>query len=387
VNSKLHVEDSRVPGLSTASSRSVTLPRDRSNTATRRPACLQTIERKSNRAFLPPVEPPVPAITITRPEPRKAAPPESQPVRFNFRRLLFRSVRLALASALVATAVVYTRTHFATAKSSEAYINAEITALRAPIAGEVRMELIPAGRMLPAGAALFTIENSRFGNEQAASTLNWVTELAQRLRAEADEATVRVNQQREIFKVYEKMFAEQVIPRLELLEEQTKLAVAATLMTNKLDLARKTEERAEELSRQARLQQNAVVTMPFDGVPWSASVKAGERVAIHQTVLEVINPERLWVDAFFHERHSEKLMIGARVNIRSPKGAWIGRGTVESVRGGIGRIPFDGVAASTQDEYAHRRIAARVRLETNLPFDASQYYGLGRNVVVTTAMQ
>ena len=313
------------------------------------------------------------------------APEISEDRKFSVRRFTFRCLRVTLAGAIITTATVYTRNSLTTARSAQAYINGEITALRAPIPGQIRIEAIASGRTLRAGTALFQIENARFGNEQALSQLNWVTELAQRLRAESEEAAVRYRQQEQVLRVHERMFAEMIIPRLELVEEQNKLALAGTVMTNKLVLAQKADERVAELKKQAELQETALVTMPFDGAAWAIPARNGAQVALHETVLEVINPERVWVDAFFHERHTDKLAIGNVVIISTPDGAPIGRGVVESIRGGVGRIPFDGVVAVASDNHSQKRVAVRVRLESENPFDASQFFGVGRNVVVTTS--
>ena len=180
------------------------------------------------------------------------------------------------------------------------------------------------------------------------------------------------------------MYAEEILPRLELLEEQSKLAIAGTILTNKLTLAEKAEERAAELKKQVELQQRAIVTMPFEGVAWAIPARNGAQLSIYETVAEVINPEQIWVDAFFHERHAEKLSVGSELEVQTPHGEFLGRGTVETVRGGVGRIPYEGVAAVNRgDDYTQRRIAVRVKLKFGIPFQASQFFGVGRSVVVT----
>jgi multidrug resistance efflux pump len=299
------------------------------------------------------------------------------------RQRLFRCVRLTLAGGLVSCAMIYARSVFTTARSEQAYINGEITALRAPIPGQVRLEPFGSGRTIRAGATLFRIENARFGNEQAAAQLNWVTELAQRLQAESQEAAMRLQRQEQVTRIYEKMWADQIIPRLDLLEEQSKLAFAATVLTNKLALAKKAAERLAELTEQVQLQQSAVVRMPFDGLVWAVPAKTETQVAVNEAVLEVINPGRMWVDAFFHERHAKKLLIGSEVTVETQQGDFRCRGRVELVRAGVGRIAYDGLAAASPMEHTQRCIAVRVRLEEATPFEANHFYGMGRSVVVT----
>ena len=178
------------------------------------------------------------------------------------------------------------------------------------------------------------------------------------------------------------MFAEQILPRLELIEEQSKLAMAATVLTNKLVLAQKAEERLAELTQQVRLQESATVRIPFDGIAWSTLAKNSAQVALNETLIEVFHPERIWIDAFFHQRHAERLAIGSRVMVETMRGVPLGRGTIESVRGGVGRIPYDGVTAVQSAENAPNRIAVRVRLESVTQFEPSQFCGVGLNVLV-----
>jgi multidrug resistance efflux pump len=299
------------------------------------------------------------------------------------RQLIFRCVRLAIGGALLSSAVVYTRTTLTTATSEQAYINGEITALRAPIAGQLRLEPMDSGRLLPAGAVLFHVENSRFGNQEAASQLNWVTELAGRLTAERDEAAVRSRQQEEVYRLNQKLFEEKLISRLALLEEETKLALARTVMTNKETLAAQAQDRCRDVKRQVELQKAAIVTMPFEGAAWAVSAKNGAEVSTHETVVEVIDPKRIWVDAFFQERHAQKLAVRSRVTVRALDGSMRCGGTVEWIRGGVGRIPSEGAAAVSAGDYTRRRVAVRVRLDGDCTFEASEFFGVGRSVVVT----
>ncbi len=326
--------------------------------------------------------PPIPIRTPGDVPQGKPVTNEPAAPRLNARQLAFRSVRLVLAGALVSFAARYARTAITTASSEQAYINAEITALRAPIAGQVRLDLSGSGRAIRAGEVLFRVENARFGNEQAVSQLNFVSELADRLQAESEEAALRLERQEEVTQLHEKMFAEQILPRLEMIEERSKLALARTILTNKLALAKKAAERVAELTRQVELQQSAVVTMPFDGVAWTIRARDGAQLAQNETAVEVINPRRIWVDAFFHDRHADKLSVGTDVSVETQSGEVLSRGRVESVRAGVGRIPFDGVAAVSAADNAPRRIAVRVRLESKTPFEANEFLGVGRNVVV-----
>jgi multidrug resistance efflux pump len=323
------------------------------------------------------------------PERRAAAEPTinlSKPERRSvWRPLLFKSVRLVLTGAVLAGAGTYVRHVVSSADSDQAYINAEITLLRAPIEGQLQLEAFQPGVMISEGASIFSVQNSRFGNQEANGQLNWVRELTERLQAEADEAGVRCQQQEQMYRVHEKLHQDKLISDLEFIDEQTKLAVSRSAFTNKQVQVRQAAARAREMESQVELQKRAVVNMPFDGVVWMAPAKPGAQVAAHEPVLQVIDPRRIWVDAFFHEKHANKLRPGAAVVIRAIDGVETWRGRVESVRAGVGRIAYDNFPAGPPGEYTSRRVAVRVTMESENPFGASQFFGVGRSVVVSLA--
>jgi multidrug resistance efflux pump len=300
------------------------------------------------------------------------------------RRLFFRAVRLALSGALLSSVAFYTRDVVEQTTSEQAYINGEITGLRTPISGELHVKTTT-GRPLRRGETLFSIENSRFGNQEVASQLNWVSESAERLAAESAEAAVRFRQQEEVYRIHQRLFNEQVLSRLELLEEQTKLEMARAGLTNKQALAAQALDRSGTMKKQVELQRTALVKMPFDGVAWAVPAKDGAEVSAHETVVEVLNPERIWVDAFFAEKQAPKLEVGRKVQVRTRDRALSCEGIVEWVRAGVGRIPFEGTAAVNPAEQGRRRVAVRVRLKRSAAFSSSEFFGVGRNVIVTLA--
>src|SRR2546430_731369 len=225
------------------------------------------------------------------------------------RRLIFRCARLVLTGAVLAGVGSYARHTFMSATSEQAYINAEMTVLRAPIEGQLRLEPVQLGSPIFRGATLFRIENPRFGNQEVMAQLNWVRELAERLQAEADEAVVRCQKQEEVYRLHEKLHEEKLISRLAFLEEETKLALARAALSNKQAQARQAEARAREVERQVELQKEAMVQMPFDGVAWTIPAKTGAQAAAYEPVLQVIDPRLIWLDSFFHEKHAPKLRV------------------------------------------------------------------------------
>lgn len=318
---------------------------------------------------------------VERPEPIPIPPAR----RVNGRRSAFRMARAVVIIGIVAATVQYVRTTLTTATSEHAYINAEIRPLRAPIGGQVIFERVVPGQAISAGALLFTVENARYGDNQATAQLAWARELAERLRAEQEEAEVRSAHQEEIYRANEKLHADQVISALALREEQSKLDLARTTVRSKARLAKQAEERVGEMEQQVELQKATSVTMPFDGTIWAAPTRNDAHIGAHEKVLEVLDREQVWVDAFFRERDARKLRVGTRVEIRTIDGASIGGGVVEWVRGGIGRVAYEGILAVSPVDYTRKRVAVRVQLDANGQFAASEFFGVGRSVVVTAS--
>jgi len=325
---------------------------------------------------------PAPSALVER---QAVAQPATVAAANSRRRLLFRGVRIVLTTAVLAGTGSYVRHIVTSVTSDQAYINAEMTPLRAPIEGELHLESLHPGAVISQGANVFTIQNPRFGNQEVNGQLNWLRELIERLRAEADDARVLCQQQEQTYRVYEKLHQEKLISDLEFIAEQTKLAVAKSTLTNKQVQARQAEARAHEIDTQVDLQKQAIVSMPFDAVVWAVPAKPGAQVAAHEPILHVIDPHRIWVDAFFHEKHANKLRPGVAVRIRALDGqeSWSGR--IESIRAGVGRIAYDAFPAGLQGDYGNRRVAVRVTMNSKNPFDASQFFGVGRSVVVSIA--
>jgi multidrug resistance efflux pump len=154
-------------------------------------------------------------------------------------------------------------------------------------------------------------------------------------------------------------------------------------MNNRKDQLRAAEARRREIEQQVALQKEAVMTMPFDGVVWSVRGQSGSQVGAQESVIHVLDPKRIWVDAFLHEKHADKFQVGTAVVVRGMDGRQNWPGRVESVRAGVGRVDPEQSIAVPSSDLARRRIAVRVKIETAGPFTASEFYGVGRSVKVT----
>lgn len=320
-------------------------------------------------------------------KPPPVAPPDQPSPRFTprltLRQMVFRLVRLVLAGILVCGAGVYFWNIITQVTSEQAVITTDILALRSPIDGQLRMPALTPGTVLPAGAEVFRVENPRFGNKEAAAQWNYVRDQVERLRAEVEEAAVRLAKQREIFAHYQKLYAQDLIARLEFVTEQTRLAVAEAAWSNKLAQLQQAEARCQQVEQQVALQQQAAMTMPFTGAIWSVAAADGAPVAANETVVRVFDPRRVWVEAFIHEKHAGKFTLGTPVFIRTLDGQLVWQGRVEAIRGRGGPSTADAVRSAMPAEPPPGRMAVRVKMERLNPFTAREFFGVGRSVVVS----
>ena len=319
------------------------------------------------------------------PAPPPHAAPGRPPDASGTRRLFFRCVRVALGAVLLSTTAAYLWNAHTTVMSDHAYINAEIIQLRAPMGGQLQLSGLAPGEMVPSGAAVFHLRDPRAGTPELTWPLLFASELVERLQAETAEAALRHTQQQRIFQYHDALRREQLIPALEFTQEETKLILAQAALTNKQTQLQQAQARRAELERQASRLKEAVVTMPFAGVVWAVRARNGEQAPAFETVLQVIDPKRVWVDAFVPEKHADKFNVGTPVVIRvlDSRESWQGR--VASIRAGVGRIAYETSVAAPPLELARRRVAVRVTIESPNCFAASQFFGAGRSVVVSLA--
>ena len=298
------------------------------------------------------------------------------------RRAVFRTLRVLLALGLVAGLAYMGWRALTVVVSDQAYINAEIVPVRAPIAGELHMAGMSSGANVEAGTPLLRLENAQFANTPMASELNRMQELIDRLRAECEEAEVRLPKLQEIHQHTAALKRDKLMSPVQFMEEDAKFTMAKASAEKRREQLALAEKRHEALERQAAALQSKTIHAPFDGVVWAASAQDGALVQAHEPVLQLIDPKQVWVDAYLPERHAGKFRVGMTVTVRLLDDRRALEGRVESVRAGVGRIPFGNAGAVAPGEFAQRRIALRVRLQSPNPFPASEFYGVGRSVAL-----
>ena len=154
-------------------------------------------------------------------------------------------------------------------------------------------------------------------------------------------------------------------------------------MKSKEEQLVRTQARVKEMGEQSALQKESVVTMPEDGLVWTIAGKPGEQVDADHLVMEIINPDHIWVDAFFSERRVNELHPGLPAVVSSLDSTAKWRGSLESVRAGVGRLAYDTSVAVPPPEMVKRQLAVRVDVAWKQPFGPEAFYGVGRSVQVT----
>jgi multidrug resistance efflux pump len=295
---------------------------------------------------------------------------------------LLRILRITVLVLVLIGAAIWLRNILTSLESEQAVINAEIIQIRTPIAGVLEIDDLRPGMLLAKGQLLFKIENPRFGDRETVAQFNTLQTQVESLRAEL--ASVRrelevagVEQERA-----RRLYKAEVIARVEKELAETRFVTLRQLVNVKTGQLDRTAKRAQDMEAQMKLQEASVVTMPADGLIWSITGKSGEQANSNALVMEVINPSRIWVDAFFAERHAKELKPGLRAAIRSLDSTASWRGHLESIRAGVGRIAYDTTVAIPPPEMAKRQIAVRVDVDWEPPFSAAEFFGVGRSVEV-----
>jgi multidrug resistance efflux pump len=295
---------------------------------------------------------------------------------------VFRAVRMVIALAVAAGLGFAAWRAMSVVRPNEAFLNAEIISVRAPIAGELNLRGLQPGAEVAAAAPLFRITNPQFANTPVASELTRVQELVERLRIESEEAEAQIPKLEEIFKHAAAMNREKLISPVQFMQEEAKLAAARLAASKKREQLELASKRLAVTEAQAAALRETAVSAAFDGVVWSAPLPNGSFAQPQETVMQLINAKRIWVDAYLPERHAGKFPTGTRVKVRLLNDKRVLSGCVESVRAGVGRIPVGSANTVAPGELTQRRVAVRVKLDPGNPFSPAEFYGVGRSVTI-----
>jgi multidrug resistance efflux pump len=114
-------------------------------------------------------------------------------------------------------------------------------------------------------------------------------------------------------------------------------------------------------TKELQVQQTVSVLAPTAGVIWSIDAQPEEIVEVNKSIIQLLNCQNLWVEAFINETDANKLVVGqaAEINLTGSSNAqWKGR--VETIRAGTGRVEVGQYVVEPPPEIARRQLPVRV---------------------------
>ena len=272
-------------------------------------------------------------------------------------------------------------------ESVDAFIDADIRPVYAPIFGQLRMPDIRPGQVFHDGDILFSVHNPRVGSLGIFSEYQ---DFRQRLRRlEMEIALDGVTLARDI----------DDHKRMSSLAESGAATAASVrdlryaLDTLRLGIRHKERQAAQikmslyEMKKQLGLYEDAQVRMRGEGLVWNVAIKNDDMVKAGDVVAEMIGPKRIWVEAFFHAEDVTSLAAGMPASVKADglgkewpaKVAFVRRGMFNKEDAGAS----SGDVARPHKKGEEYLVAVRLELDDkDAGLDASQFYGYGSRVAV-----
>ena len=216
-----------------------------------------------------------------------------------FRGSLFRILRVTLLVLALIGGALWLRRFITSLHSEQAVINAEIVQIRTPITGVLEIEDVRPGMLLKKGDPIFKVTNQRFGDREAVAQYNLLQAQVETLRSELASAKRDLEVDEAEQKKQREYFQRGIVSRIAKETAETSFTTVQKLVENKREQLEHVEKRAQEMEAQMNLEKKSEMTAPEDGLIWSIAGKSGEQVNSNTLIMEVINPSRIWVDAFF----------------------------------------------------------------------------------------
>ncbi len=176
-------------------------------------------------------------------------------------------------------------------------------------------------------------------------------------------------------------------------QRDIKLVLVDLIQTQSQLIAQKDSAQRNLISinHQLQLQQHADIRSTLNGVVWAINTRNGSSINSNNDLIDVINCQDSWVEAFFDESDAAQLQPGKKVTISlSPSDSHYGqwKGIIESVRAGTGRVDVGGSVVMPPPEIARRQlpvkvVTARIRVEWKSAMQGEKFCLAGRSVSVS----
>lgn len=267
--------------------------------------------------------------------------------------------------------------------SEQAFINTKLITLRSPITGIVRFSEPKVGALLEEGVAVFEVSNPLFGNTESNTQYNLLQNLIDNLENEISQNTLYIKKYEVDYQRFSRLKEVGGVARRDFDEVENKLSVLKATVENEQKQLAHLRQRFKEMESQLQLQKGIKVTAPCNGVVWAVLSKEGEHVDIGDEVIQMVNPEEVWVDAFFSERFAARLRPGMGVKVYALGSNEKWDGEIVFIRGGSGRVMYNSAVEIPPAALTRRLVAVRIKIDWQDKFNASEFYGIGRSMVVS----
>lgn len=285
---------------------------------------------------------------------------------------------------IIAAAVVYflNRTFFIT--STEAFVNADVHSVSSPLFGQLKMEDLRPGRDVNKGGILFEIDNKYIGSVGIFSDYYNLKHRADVIEMELAEEEISMKKYRDDLRRNEDLQEAGAVPEETLREIRHKVDTLNSEIENKKKQLECIKESIQDTSTQLELHKKAVVHSPVNGAIWSVVRKDGEFTQSGDVVLQIIDKDSVWIDAFFDEKEAASLSAGSTVMIvGKPRKEW--RGEILFIRQGQflkdQRDVNDDIARPKQKD-EKGLVAVRIRPIWENCFSSKEFYGYGKKMVI-----
>ena len=141
-------------------------------------------------------------------------------------------------------------------------------------------------------------------------------------------------------------------------------------------------------NKELQVQQNVLVLVPTTGVIWSIDSQSQEIVEANKSIIQLLNCENLWIEAFVNETDANKLVVGqeAEINLNNSSNVQL-KGQVETIRAGTGRIEVGQYVVEPPPEIARRQLpvrvaAVRIKVDWQKVLRSDEFCLAGRSVNV-----
>jgi multidrug resistance efflux pump len=181
-------------------------------------------------------------------------------------------------------------------------------------------------------------------------------------------------------------------PQIRAIELQTEIT---DLQKEIADLNREIEGNQADLARvsqELNTQHQVTVKVPQNGVIWSIDAQPGEALSANDPILQLIDCQNVWVEAFINEKEAASLSVGQSVDVHLIGTDTVLPGKLQTLRAGTGRVTVGQNVVDPPPEIERRQlpvrvVTARIQVDWPEPPSPENFCRAGRSVEVRTTKE